>query len=43
MEQAVAQVLERGYRTADIATPGSTGVGTREMADRVVAALEGTQ
>jgi 3-isopropylmalate dehydrogenase len=40
VERAVAQALEQGYRTADIATPGSTRVGTGEMADRVVAALE---
>ncbi len=40
VERAVAQVLERGYRTADIATPGSNGVGTVEIGGRIVAALE---
>ena len=40
VEKAVAQVLERGYRTADIATPGSSRVSTTEMGDRIVGALE---
>lgn len=31
IEDAVSRVLEQGYRTADIATPGSRIVGTREM------------
>jgi len=31
VEDAVGRVLEQGYRTADIATPGATVVGTREM------------
>ncbi|MEO7242053.1 MAG: 3-isopropylmalate dehydrogenase [Variovorax sp.] len=39
IESAVAQVLDSGLRTADIAAPGSRGVGTREMGDAVVAAL----
>lgn len=31
VEDAVSRVLEQGYRTADIATPGAIVVGTREM------------
>lgn len=31
VEDAVSRVLEQGYRTADIATPGTIVVGTREM------------
>lgn len=40
IEQAVGQVLDQGLRTGDIATPGCTLVGTAEMGDAVVAALE---
>jgi 3-isopropylmalate dehydrogenase len=39
VEQAVRKVLEQGYRTGDIATPGGTRVGTAEMGDAVRAAL----
>lgn len=39
IEQAVAQVLESGLRTADIWTDGCRKVGTSEMGDAVVAAL----
>lgn len=39
VEAAVEQVLNTGYRTADIATPGTTEIGTREMGAKVVAAL----
>ncbi len=39
VEGAVAQVLEAGYRTADIEQQGCTTLGTREMGARVVAAL----
>jgi 3-isopropylmalate dehydrogenase len=35
----VKKVLEQGYRTADIATPGCTQVGTAQMGDAVLAAL----
>lgn len=31
IESAVSKVLEQGYRTADIATPGAIVVGTQEM------------
>ena len=39
IEKAVRKVLEAGYRTADIATPGCRQVGTVEMGDAVLAAL----
>ena len=40
VETAVAQTLDAGYRTADLARPGETAVGTQEMGDLVVSALE---
>lgn len=39
IEAAVKKVLEQGYRTGDIATPGCKQVGTAAMGDAVVAAL----
>jgi 3-isopropylmalate dehydrogenase len=39
IEKAVHKVLEAGYRTGDIATPGCRQVGTAEMGDAVRAAL----
>jgi 3-isopropylmalate dehydrogenase len=39
VERAVDQVLAQGCRTPDIATPGCVRVGTREMGDRIAAAL----
>jgi 3-isopropylmalate dehydrogenase len=39
VERAVEQALEGGIRTADIAG-GATAVGTVEMGDRIVAAIE---
>jgi 3-isopropylmalate dehydrogenase len=39
VERAVAEVLTRGLRTADIAEPGVAPVGTAAMGDAVVAAL----
>jgi len=39
LEGAVLSVLEDGYRTADIHTPGTQRVGTRGMGDRIVRAL----
>ncbi|KAF1012268.1 MAG: 3-isopropylmalate dehydrogenase [Burkholderia sp.] len=39
IERAVQKVLEQGYRTIDIATPGCKQVGTAQMGDAVVAAL----
>ncbi len=40
IERAVARVLEKGYRTPDIARPGTTTVGTDEMGDRLLAELD---
>jgi 3-isopropylmalate dehydrogenase len=42
VEAAVQTVLARGFRTRDIAEPGATTVGTREMGDLVTGALEET-
>ncbi len=39
IEAAVGEVLDRGLRTADIASPGTQRVGTVEMGDAVAAAL----
>ncbi len=39
VERAVAAALERGLRTGDIYTDGTTRVGTTQMGDAVVAAL----
>jgi 3-isopropylmalate dehydrogenase len=41
IEAAVGKVLGRGLRTADIWSDGTKKVGTREMGDAVVAALNG--
>jgi 3-isopropylmalate dehydrogenase len=40
VEQAVERALERGSRTKDIHTPGTTLVGTVQMGDAVVRELE---
>lgn len=40
IEAAVKQVLAQGLRTADIWSEGTTRVGTREMGDAVVKALQ---
>jgi 3-isopropylmalate dehydrogenase len=40
VERAVRSVLAQGYRTADIHQEGTRKVGTSEMGDAVVAALE---
>jgi len=40
VEAAVEAVLAQGYRTRDIAEPGATVVGTRQMGDLVVEALQ---
>ena len=40
VETAVAKVLEQGLRTGDIMQPGKTKVGTREMGEAVLKALE---
>ncbi len=39
VEDAVQAVLSAGYRTRDIASPGTKTVGTREMGDRILASL----
>jgi 3-isopropylmalate dehydrogenase len=39
IESAVKGALAQGYRTADIAEPGTRQVGTNEMGDAVLAAL----
>ena len=41
IEAAVKKVLEQGYRTVDIWSEGTTRVGTAEMGDAVVKALQG--
>ena len=41
IERAVRRVLERGHRTRDIAEPGAKAIGTREIGDLIVDALEG--
>ncbi|MCW5770235.1 MAG: 3-isopropylmalate dehydrogenase [Rhodospirillaceae bacterium] len=40
VEKAVTTVLDRGLRTADILQPGKTRIGTREMGDAMLKALE---
>jgi 3-isopropylmalate dehydrogenase len=40
VEKAVARVLEQGLRTGDIMQAGKTKVGTREMGEAVLTALE---
>ena len=40
LEKAVMQVLEQGYRTGDIMQEGKKKVGTREMGDAVLKALD---
>jgi 3-isopropylmalate dehydrogenase len=39
VEAAVESVLQQGYRTADIMSPGCTRVGTTQMGDLICAAL----
>jgi len=40
IEAAVHAVLEQGYRTRDIHSPGSTLVGTRQMGDLIAAHVQ---
>ena len=40
LERAVAGLLDAGYRTADIASPGTRTVGTVAMTDALIAALD---
>ena len=39
IERAVQSVLENGYRTADIATPGETVTSTVAMGDLIAQAI----
>ena len=39
IDRAVQSILAQGYRTADIAAPGDTAIGTTEMGDRITAAI----
>ena len=41
IERAIAQVLDQGLRTADIKQEGCRTVGTREMGDAILSALNG--
>jgi len=41
IDNAVNTVLDQGYRTQDIASDGGSVVGTNQMGDLVVAALQG--
>ena len=38
--QAISSVLDMGYRTGDIMSPGCSQIGTEEMGSRIVQALE---
>lgn len=40
VDQAIAKVLEQGLRTGDIMQDGAKKVGTNEMGDAIIAALE---
>ncbi|MBX6378208.1 MAG: 3-isopropylmalate dehydrogenase, partial [Clostridia bacterium] len=39
VDEAVIEVIRQGYRTYDIAPPGTTPIGTEEMGDRIAAAI----
>ena len=41
VEEAVEEVLNRGYRNYDIMSQGKTQVGTREMGDLIAGAVGG--
>ena len=43
IEAAISKVLDQGLRTADIAQDGSRTVGTKEMGEAIVAALDSQQ
>lgn len=43
LEQAIESVLQAGFRTKEIASPGTTILGTREMGDAVIRELERQQ
>jgi 3-isopropylmalate dehydrogenase len=35
VEQAIAAILQAGFRTTDIARPGESTLGTREMGEKI--------
>jgi 3-isopropylmalate dehydrogenase len=37
IEQAIAAALDKGLRTADIKSEGSTAIGTSQMGDAIIA------
>lgn len=39
VEQAVGRVLDQGFRTADIVSPGETAIGCAEMGARIAAEI----
>ena len=40
LDKAVAAVLDRGLRTADIFSEGKSKVGTREMGEAIIAEMD---
>ena len=40
LDQAIAAVLDKGLRTGDIASPGTTTIGTAQMGEAIVAEME---
>jgi len=40
IDQAIAAALDKGLRTGDIASPGTTVVGTAQMGEAIVAEME---
>src|SRR5213082_841552 len=40
IEKAIAAALDKGLRTADLASPGMTTVGTAQMGDAIIAEME---
>jgi len=40
IDQAIAAALAKGLRTGDIASPGTTTVGTTQMGEAIVAEME---
>jgi 3-isopropylmalate dehydrogenase len=42
LEAAIAATLDKGLRTADIASPGQKTIGTGEMGDAIIAEMAGT-
>jgi 3-isopropylmalate dehydrogenase len=40
IEAAIAAALAKGLRTADIASPGTTTIGTAAMGDAIIGEME---